>query len=411
MSRISLGCLFVAFSATCFAAETNWPQSYLNAGHTSYNNTETTLSTSNVSGLTFLWGASVAGGVTAFALDDGVIYAQGQGPGAGSDTENLVAINATTGDTLWTITTGNNGDGPNNTLAVAGNLVYAGCQVTFMGEEYAGGICAYEKASGHLKWSYSNECNCLPPSAVQSPLVYANGAVYFGYVYGGSGGAEYIAAVNAQTGAVLWTYSTGTTNTLGSATPVVGNGMVFFTGGGNSSQQVNAVNQSTGDLAWTTAIAANTSGLTYVNNVLYVNEGSSNELQALDATTGDVLWTHTYNSSAFPVSVAGGFIYATGSDGSVHKLSRATGDQAWSRSIGSESSVSLANGVLYEGLQGSNEPAFEAYDMAHGHLLWSSPTPASTLHPPPIIANGVLYITNAMPTPTTSCQVCAYDLP
>jgi len=408
---LALGGAMLAAGAPSFAASAtvNWPQTYLTAGHTSFNSTETTLSASNVQNLAFLWGADVAGGVTAFVLDQGVIYAQGQG--TGSNNENLVAINATTGETLWSIITGNNGEGLNNTLAAGNGLVFAGCVITPKGEEYAGGICAYEKGLGRLKWSYSNECNCAPPSNVGTPLVYSNGTLYFGYAYGGSGGAEYMVALDAQTGSVLWTYGTGTSNTLGSATPVVGNGKVFFTGGA-SGQNVIAVNQSNGLLAWTASIGANTSGLTYApNNVLYVNGGSSGELQALNASTGAQLWSVEYNSSAFPVSVANGLIYATGSDGNVYKFRSANGAQVWSISVGSESSVSLANGVLYEGEQGPNNAAFAAYAMSSGDSLWSSPSPATTLHPPAIIANGVLYITNAQPTSTTSCNVCAYGLP
>jgi len=211
---------------------------------------------------------------------------------------------------------------------------------------------------------------------------------------------------------VLWNYGTGTSNTLGSATPVVGDGKVFFTGSPGGGQNVIAVNQSDGTLAWTAPIGANTSGLTYApNNVLYVNGGSSGELQAFNASTGTQLWSVEYNSSTFPVSFADGLIYATGGDGNVYKLRSANGKQDWSIAVGSESSVTLANGVFYEGQQGPNSPAFAAYDMSSGDFLWSSPTPASTLHPPPIIANGVLYITNVMPTPTTSCNVCAYGLP
>lgn len=273
-------------------------------------------------------GQSVAGGVTAFALNQGAIYAEGQGDGGSNP--NLVAIDAATGATLWTITTGDNGQGLNNTIAVGNGLVFAGCVVTPTGKESAGAICAYEKGHGVLKWSYSNECNCLPPSSVQTPLVYANGKLYFGYAYGGSSGAHY---------------------------------------------------------------------------VLYVNGGSAGEIAALNSTTGAVLWSVEANSSTSPVSIANGLIFATGSDGYVHKLRAATGAELWAINMASESSVSLANGVLYDDQQGSNNLETAAYAMSNGALLWSSPTGASTLHPPPIIANGTLYITNG------SCgSVCAYGL-
>jgi len=440
MSKISVGCLLGAFSATSWRleiprfrptralwlaiggaalavaspgfAQTNWLQTYLGATHESYNAKETTISTSNVANLQSPWGTGVAGGVTAFALDAGTIYAQGQGEG-GND-PNLAAIDAANGTTLWTITTGNNGIGLNNTIATDGAHVFAGCSVTPANGHgnTSGGVCAYDENNGKLKWRYFNACNCLPESAVIAPLVYANGVVYFGYGYGGAGGSEYLVAADAKTGAVLWTFGTGTSNTMGSAAPTVGNGMVYFTcggmvGGSNGFSGVCAVSLSgPHDLVWSTNFGTGTMGLTLGGDVLYVNGGSAGEFAALNATNGTPIWTTEGNSSQFPVSLASNIVYATGSDGYVHALHALTGVEKWSLYLASESSVSLANGVLYDDQQGSNNPPTEAYSMKNGSALWSVPGSASTLHPPPIIANGTLYITNA------ECgSVCAYTLP
>jgi len=397
---LAMGGTALAITSPSFAAQ-NWVQTYLNAGHTSYNSQETTLSTSNVSGLTLLWGQSVAGGVTAFALDAGTIYAQGQG----SSSPNLAAINAANGTTLWTITTGNGGEGiSGNTVATGSGFVFAGCASA--SASGAGAVCAYGKSHGRLVWQFSNPCHCLPEARVGAPLVYSGGVVYFGYTNGGSGANEYIVAAAASTGDVLWTYVTGTSNTLGSAAPVVGNGMVYFTCGGTGFSGVCAVSQSSGSFVWSANFGTGTMGLTLgSNNVLYVNGGSTNQFVALNATTGATLWTVTGNSSQFPVSVAKGIIYATGSDRYVHALHAPTGHEIWSLNLASESSVSIANGVLYDDQEGPNNPATAAYAVSDGSLLWSSPLPASNLNPPPIVANGILYITNG------SCgSVCAYGL-
>lgn len=426
MNKISIGCLLVAFSATALRsglprfrptramwvavggaalvisapsfAQTNWLQTFFGATHGSYNSTETTLSPSNISALTLLWGQNVAGGVTSFVLYAGTIYAQGQG----SSTPNLAAIDAATGATRWIITTGNDGNGSPNTIAAGAGRVFAGCG--FAGG--VGGICAYSEKNGKLLWSYSNTCSCLPESEVFAPLVLASGTVYFGYGYGGAGGGEYLVALEAATGAVLWTYSTGGPNTLGPAAPVIGNGMVYFTCGGNDFSGVCAVSLSSHLLVWSANFGSTTMGLTLAGDVLYVNGGSVGEFAALNATNGTPLWTVEGNSSAFPVSFAKSVVYATGSDGYVHALHAHNGKEIWSAYLASESSVSLANGVLYDDQQGSNNPATAAYAVTDGALLWSSPLPASTLHPPPLIANGTLYIANG------ACgQVCAYGLP
>jgi len=142
------------------------------------------------------------------------------------------------------------------------------------------------------------------------------------------------------------------------------------------------------------------------NNVLYVNAGSANEFAALNATTGAPIWSVAGNSSQFPVSLASGIVYATGSDGFVYALHALNGHKLWSVNMASQSSVSIANGVLYDDQQGSNNPETAAYAISNGAFLWSTADPGSTLHPPPIVANGVLYVTNA------ACgSVCAYGLP
>jgi outer membrane protein assembly factor BamB len=403
---LAMGATALAVAAPGLAA--NWAQTSFSAGHISYNAEESTISPSNVSGLQPLWGQSLAGGVTAFALNAGVIYAQGQGA---SGVPNLAAINAATGTTLWTITIGNDGNGSSNvTIAAGSGLVFAACGFSEGGGAGGinyGGICAYRPATGKLVWHFANPCNCLPEASLLAPLVYSSGVLYFGYGNGGSGAAEYIVAASATTGDVLWTYVTGNANTLGNAAPTVGNAMVYFTCAGTSFKGICAVSQSSGSLVWSANFGSTNMGLTLgSNNVLYVNAGSAGEFAALNATTGAQIWSVAGNSSQFPVSLAKGIIYATGSDGYVHALHAPTGRAIWSVNMASQSSVSLANGVLYDDQQGSNNPETVAYAVSDGSVLWSSPEPGSTLHPPPIVANGVLYITNG-----TCGNVCAYGVP
>jgi len=399
---LGLACGVAVGAAPVRGAPVNWAQTYYDAGHSGYNPKEATLSTANVSGLQLLWGQGVAGGVTSFVLDAGTIYAQGQG----TTVPVLAAIDAATGSTLWTITTSYDAFTNGGTVATGGKLVFAGCSFTDPGGSTSyDAVCGYKKSNGALVWHFANPCNCLPEAALFAPLVYADGAVYFGYANGGAGGTEYLVAADAKTGSVLWTHVTGGPNTMGSAAPVVGNGMVYFTCGGNGFSGVCAVSQTDGSLLWTANFGTGTMGLTLAKNVLYVNAGYAGEVAALNATTGTSLWSFAMNSSADPVSVAKNVVYATGSDGYVHALKASTGTQKWSLYLASESSVSLANGVLYDTQQGANNPATAAYDAATGSLLWSSPLPASTLHPPQIVANGTLYITDA------ACgAVCAYGL-
>jgi outer membrane protein assembly factor BamB len=51
-------------------------------------------------------------------------------------------------------------------------------------------------------------------------------------------------------------------------------------------------------------------------------------------------------------------------------------------------------------------PSISAYDAYTGASLWDSGSTSTTLYPPPVIANGILYGANG------DCgNICAYALP
>jgi outer membrane protein assembly factor BamB len=383
-------------------AAQNWPQSYFNAAHTGYNSNETTLSAANVSQLQLQWGSSgPSDGVAGFALDNGVIYAEGFG-----STNNLAAIDAATGATLWTVTAGNVGFSYNAPVAVHGGLVYAQCSfVDGSGYGY-GAVCAYKKSDGKLIWQWSSPCNCAPEGALNSPMVYANGSIYFGYSDGGCCGSEYFVAADARTGSTLWTYGTGGHNTAGYAAVAVGNGLVYVGCNGNNFAGVCALNQSDGTLSWSTNIGTNSLGLTVGKNQLYVDANFNYEIVALNATTGTTAWTFTTDGTDYPVALAKNVVYARGSNSELNAVNAKTGANIWSDTPQNiSSSPSVANGVIYVGQSGNNWPAASAFDATNGSLLWSSPGGAGYGYVAPVVANGVLYIANA------PCgAICAYHL-
>jgi outer membrane protein assembly factor BamB len=386
-------------------AGSSWPQSYFDAAHSNHNAKEKTLSVANVANLQLKWGSSApTNGVTAFTLDSGVIYAQGQGANA----PNLSAIDASTGATLWTVGTGNDGYFLSGSIAVTGDLVVAGCGFADQGGTNYGAICGYRKSDGKQAWHWSNPCNCLPEAAVYAPLVYDSGSVYFGYSNGGAGANQYVVSLDAKTGAEQWTYVAGGPNTVGEAAVTIGNGFVYFAcGGQNNFSGVCALNQSNGGLAWSTEIGTTELGLTAGKNTLYVSDGFDGQYVSLNGSTGAQIWTYACAQCGdnVPVSIAHKVIYAPGYRGMTYALDAANGAVLWSGNLGDTSSVSVANGVLYLDQQGTNAYAAAAYDASNGTLLWNSSIPGSTLNPPPIVDRGILYIANA------SCgTVCAYSL-
>jgi len=381
-------------------AAQNWMQSYYDGAHTGYNPHETTLSASNVSALQLQWGSSgPTNGVAGFALDDGVVYAE-----SFASSDNLAAIDAATGATLWTVTARNTGESYTAPVATGDRLVFAQCSFTDGGGGY-GAVCAYRKSTGEMVWQWSNPCNCAPESTLNSPMVYANGAVYFGYSNGGAGGSEYVVALDAKSGSVLWTYDTGTSNSLGYAGVAVGNGLVYVGCNGSNFAGVCALSQSSGGLVWSANIGTNSLAFTVGKNLLFVNANFVYEVIALDASTGSTVWTFATDGTDLPVALAKNVVYANGSGHELYALKARTGAQIWSTTPQSlSSSPSVANGVIYVGQSGNNWPAASAFDASNGSLLWSS-SGAGYGYAPPIVANGTLYIANA------PCgAICAYGL-
>jgi outer membrane protein assembly factor BamB len=387
-------------------AAQKWLQSYYDAAHSGYNAHETVLSPSNVSQLQLRWGSSApTNGVTQFVLDKRTIYAQGQG----SNTPNLSAINARTGATLYTINTGNDGVFLSGSIAVAGSIIVAGCGFTDASGYGYGGICGYQKPNGAQVWQFSNPCNCAPEAGVIAPLAYDKGVVYFGYGNGGAGAAEYVVALDASTGGQLWTSGTGGPNSLGGATIAVGNGYVYLSCNEHGSPGVCALDQTDGTPVWSAAVGTSTElGLGAGKGAVYVSDVLDGYYFALNGTTGAQLWSYACEScgAGFPPSVAGNVMYAPGYRGEIYVLNAKRGTVLWSENVSDNSSISIANGVLYLDEGGANQPAVAAFDAGSGSLLWSSAEPGSTLSPPPIVSEGRLYIANA------GCgSICAYTLP
>jgi outer membrane protein assembly factor BamB len=107
-----------------------------------------------------------------------------------------------------------------------------------------------------LLWSY--------PTGVQSSLAVANGVIYAG------SGTGTVYALNASTGALLWSYGTGGAIT----SPAVANGVVYV---GSNDHNVYALNASTGAVLWSYATGGMVeSSPAVANGVVYLGSDDGN---------------------------------------------------------------------------------------------------------------------------------------
>jgi uncharacterized repeat protein (TIGR01451 family) len=228
---------------------------------------------------------------------------------------------------------------------------------------------------GNLKLKWKTALTCQSTTIHLSSPAVVNGVVYFG-----CGNSLY--ALNASTGARLWSYATGGAV---NSSPAVANGVVYF-----SSDNLYALNASTGAKLWSFAASRETSP-TVANGVVYFG---GDFLYALNATTGALLWEFADfpNPAPFPLTspaVANGAAYfGSYQDLLFWGLNASTGDGLWTYYLGSSVSGTpvVANGTVYFIGNG-----LSALNASTGAVLWSSYTGSHFLDSSPAVANGVVY--------------------
>jgi serine/threonine protein kinase/outer membrane protein assembly factor BamB len=322
------------------ATSGDWVEPGFDAQNSEYNSYEHTLNVQNVGKLSLLWQAHTSADAyvvynLAFAVAHGVIYY--------SDEHSLLAVSAQSGKILKTYPLPP-GIAPGSTPAIVGDQLY---------------LNANNLASIDLRTGASTR---------------------FGSFQAEVSGLDYTA-------------------------PVVANGIIY---GVAQLQEIYAVSTQTNQLLWEVPLSDVTTTPAVANGVVYV--GGYRHLYALDARTSVLLWQSREESSGntgegsqyisgfFAPVVGPRYVYAT-EDNQVLAYPRQCTtlcNPAWSFSSRYvfRSSPSFANGILYAATgdwDGSN--TLYALDGESGKLLWSAAENGPTITPP-IIANGVLYLTD-----------------
>ena len=156
-----------------------------------------------------------------------------------------------------------------------------------------------------VNWSYTTGYYVYS----SSPAV-ANGVVYVGSQ------DDNVYALNASTGARLWSYATGS---YVFSSPAVGNGVVYV---GSGDYKVYALNAITGALVWSYTTGGDVdSSPAVANGVVYIGS-LDDKVYALNASTGALLWSYTTGNEVYdsPV-VANGVVYVGSDDDKVYAFS------------------------------------------------------------------------------------------
>ena len=211
-----------------------------------------------------------------------------------------------------------------------------------------------------------------PPDGFSSPTV-SNRVIYVCSMN------TYTYAFNSATGALRWKHNTSFANT---SAPTVLDSTIYV-GSGN----IYALNARDGSQRWQFATPdVVTSSPVIVNGVLYAGS-YGNHVYALDAVSGARRWQYDAGGRVYvdPVVAGGTVFFGSGDDGpTLYAVNAADGKLLWHSNMSVDSSLAVANGVLYIG---SNNYLY-ALNPYNAAILWRRPL-ATQFNI--LIANGIIY--------------------
>ena len=243
---------------------------------------------------------------------------------------------------------------------------------------------AFNASNGAKIWDYRD-----PSPSIQQSVAVADGVVFFGAGFPGPFYNGTVFALNASNGKLLWSY----TINADVSSPVVANGMVYFTG----SSTLYALNATNGDKIWDAPNYGRTSPK-IVNGVLYISSASDYNLYALNANNGERIWNYTTEFWASTPVVAGGAVYFS-ADKNIYALNAATGIKLWNYSTtvvlsnygyGFDyefSSPTVANDVVY--IFSTRAQNLYALKASNGAKFWNY---TRAVGDPPTVADGIVYV-------------------
>ncbi|NIL99623.1 MAG: PQQ-binding-like beta-propeller repeat protein, partial [Acidobacteria bacterium] len=181
-----------------------------------------------------------------------------------------------------------------------------------------------------------------------------------------------VRAYDAATGTLRWEDQTGVGGRANSIS--VADGLVFTAGltgtavMGTLRWVVRTYDADTGALVWEDNLPGVANSVAVHGGRVYVaGSGTHSAARAYEASTGALIWEHTGAAAgpAFHISVRGSVVLVAGTGG-VYALDRVTGNLAWSRTSGLQTSIAVqGNRACVAGFQ-----TVTAFDARSGADSW-----------------------------------------
>jgi outer membrane protein assembly factor BamB len=328
------------------------------------------------------------------AYVDGTVYIASNSNHADGHND-LFALNATTGEILWSYPTGPSYVGPD----IDGDVLYLGTSYHgYPGMEY---MYAINRTTGQEKWKV------VIDGGVANSVKYDENKVYFcsfwetGMIY----------ALNKENGSINWTYNTKQqdfppnpkwkysycANTL----MLRDNALyaTFFSPDPSDipSGKLYKLNVDDGSAIWKVALADGP----WDNSITYDGDGRlflaiyyDGTMNAYWDSNGSLIWS--YPLHGHPLSFNGyhnGVVFIADTDGYVYALNSTNGVLIWRKRIGNVvdiSSPTIADGKIFIATRDGSEGAFFIMNETTGVILWKY-TVGVSVTASPSIADGMMF--------------------
>lgn len=292
---------------------------------------------------------------------NGVLY-------AGSNDNNLYAINAATGEEIWRYSANYSvGDTP----LIANDRVYTAYSDY---TDYEFGLIAIDAVSGQESWHIQKS------GAIWKP-VSANGVLY-----AGSGTGE-LYSLDAESGQEIWQFRAMDSI----STPIIQEDVLYA---GSTDNNLYAIDATSGQEIWRFSASEQKATPVFADGTLYAGSrnfsGPDSLLHAIDATTGALLWTYTASNTIFTPAVAGGIVYAGSGNfdsdpSNLYALDAASGQELWQFPANSYVfSPAVVSDIVYAG---SFDHHLYAIDAFSGDLIWSYTTNNGPTYSPTVVGD------------------------
>ena len=311
-----------------------------------------------------VYAAAVRGGVSAFDLHSGAVvwhydskipFAGGPGAGdglvvAGSLEGDVVALDAATGAEKWKAKVGNE--------VIAAPAIGQGMVIVHSND---GRVTAFDETTGQRRW--------------------------------------------------FWGHDTPALSVRGNSAPVLGPGFVFV---GNDDGTISALALTDGHPLWDQTVAeaqgrtelqrmADVDGTPVLDDVTLYADSYKKQTVAIDGPTGRPQWTHDAGGAG-KVGVAADRVVASGTDGSVWGLDKASGGGLWEQKALARRDVS---GVAIQGdyaVVGDGQGYLHWLKLADGAFGARMRMSKDPIRAAPVVADGILVAED------TDGRITAYQL-